>query len=55
LAEERTAQHVANLALQSSKEANAKLKQELETKQASLTATRDKLVAKPNALDTEVI
>jgi chromosome segregation ATPase len=55
LAEEKTAQQAADQALQSSKEANAKLEQELETMQTSLIATHNKLPDKSNALDTQVI
>jgi hypothetical protein len=55
LAKEKTAQQAADQALQSSKEANAKLEQELETMQASLIATHNKLADKSNALDTQVI
>jgi DNA repair exonuclease SbcCD ATPase subunit len=55
LAEEKTARHVAEQALKSSNDAKAELAQELETTQASLTATCDKLIAKSTALDTQVI
>jgi hypothetical protein len=55
LAEEITARQATDQALQSSKEANTNLEQELETMQASLVATHDKLAAKANALDTQVI
>jgi hypothetical protein len=52
LAEEKSVRQAADQALQSSKEANAKLNQELETMQVSLIATRNKLANKVNALDT---
>jgi hypothetical protein len=55
LAEEKATWQAVDQALQSSKEANAKLEQELEITHASLTATHDKLATKVNALDTQVI
>jgi hypothetical protein len=55
LAEEKTARHAVELALQSSNDDKAELTQELESTKASLTATHDKLTSKSAALDVTVI
>jgi transcriptional regulator with GAF, ATPase, and Fis domain len=55
LAEEKPARQAVKQALKSSDDAKAKQAQELETTQASLTATHDKLTVKSTALDTQVI
>jgi hypothetical protein len=55
LAEEKTAQHITEQALQSSNDAKAELARELGSTKASLTATHDKLTSKSAALDVAVI
>jgi chromosome segregation ATPase len=55
LAEEKAARQAINQSLLSSNEANALLARELESTQASLTATTDKLSSNSSALDTTVI
>jgi chromosome segregation ATPase len=51
LAEDKTSRQAAEQSLQQSKDANATLALELENAQTSLTATRDKLDSKSQALD----
>jgi hypothetical protein len=55
LAEEKAARQAIDQSLLSSNEANALLARELESTQASLTATTDKLSSNSSALDTTVI
>jgi hypothetical protein len=55
LAEEKAARQAINQSLLSSNEANALLAQELESIQASLTATSNKLSSKSSALDHAMI
>jgi hypothetical protein len=55
LTEEKAAQQVVEQALQSSNNAKAKLAQELESTQATLTASHNKLTSKSSTLDTAVI
>jgi chromosome segregation ATPase len=55
LAEDKTARHAAKQALQSYNDAKDELARELESTQASLTATHDKLTSESYALDTVVI
>jgi chromosome segregation ATPase len=51
LAEDKASRQAAEQSLQQSKDANATLALELENAHTSLTATRDKLDSKPQALD----
>jgi hypothetical protein len=55
LAEEKATRQAIDQSLLSSNEANALLARELESTQASLTATTDKLSSNSSALDTTVI
>jgi hypothetical protein len=55
LAKKKAAQQTVDQSLLCSNEANALLARELESTQASLTATSDKLSSKSPALDTTVI
>jgi hypothetical protein len=55
LAEEKVVWQIADQALRSSQEANATLNWDLQSTQASVTATMEKLSSKSSALDLAVI
>jgi hypothetical protein len=55
LAKEKTAWQVVDQSLRASDEAKAALSQDLQSAQASLTATTEKLISKSSALDFMMI